>query len=571
MKTSTTARVIAIIGLLASTLPVRAQLYSVQEIGSPGDEIYASAINGSGEVTGRIVVAAVNSHAMLWNGTTLFDLGTLGGTSSYGLAINAAGKVTGASDMTGNTKQHAFFWNGTSMVDLGTLGGSNSAGTSINASGEITGWSDTPGNVAKHAFLWNGTMMKDLGTLGGTNSAGVAINDKEQVTGSSDVSGHTNSHAFVWNGASMKDLGTVPGETTITPLAMNNAGQVVGYGRNSSFSVENGFLWDGTKMVVLNVPGAATTYSYASAINAKGQVTGSAQLSTDKRGHAYLWNGTKAVRLDANIATDLTFTRCSGGTSINSSTGLIVGETCEIGGWDYSFLWNGFAMLDLQSIVGPTDAFFGYRPLINNQGQILDENYVLSPIPGAIGLNIAQPYTIPGCKDVAGYVFTPTPAPPGGLVVSLSDNLAAASLPPTVTIAAGAIGATFTINTNPVTTTQNGVITATHGGKAVSQDFSIRPIGVSAITVTPNTVKSGQSVAGDVTLECSAAPASITVTLSSSDPTLAMPVPTIFTIPRGQASKAFQVTTKHVTSRVKVVITGSADGITKTANLNLNR
>ncbi len=45
----------------------------------------------------------------------------------------------------------------------------------------------------------------------------------------------------------------------------------------------------------------------------------------------------------------------------------------------------------------------------------------------------------------------------------------------------------------------------------------------------------------------------------------------MLTIPKGQSSKSFQVTTKHVLARVKVVITASANDTTKTANLNVNR
>jgi len=186
-------------------------------------------------------------------------------------------------------------------------------------------------------------------------------------------------------------------------------------------------------------------------------------------------------------------------------------------------------------------------------------------------LDIAFPNTFAGCQNVTGYVSSATPAPKGGLVISLSDNLAAASVPPTVTIPPGAIGAKFTISTMPVTSVQSGVITATHGGRTVSQDLSIRPIGVSAITLTPSTVKGGNPVTGNVTLECNAATGSISVALSSDNTAVANPVLSTITIPKGQSSKAFQVTTKHVSSRVKVVITASANGVSKTANLNVNR
>ena len=88
------------------------------------------------------------------------------------------------------------------MTDLGTLGGTSSFGEGINASGQVTGDSNTTGNAALHAFLYtpaNG--MVDLNTLlpsgsGWTLISAFAINDAGQITGSgTNHSGF--SHAFL--------------------------------------------------------------------------------------------------------------------------------------------------------------------------------------------------------------------------------------------------------------------------------------------------------------------------------------------------------------------------------------
>ena len=65
---------------------------------------------------------------------SVVDIGSLGGSKSFGIGINANGQVTGNAAISGDVDYHAFLYDGT-MHDLGTLGGSNSSGSGINASG----------------------------------------------------------------------------------------------------------------------------------------------------------------------------------------------------------------------------------------------------------------------------------------------------------------------------------------------------------------------------------------------------------------------------------------------------
>src|SRR6187401_912248 len=179
---------------------------------------------------------------------TVTDLGTLGGTESFGSGLNASGQVAGASYMAGDANIDAFLWrptapNGASGTKsgLGTLGGAHSFGNGLNASGQVAGESATTGNAATHAFLWKPTTpggasgtMHDLLTLGGTNSYGYGINATGQVTGASDRTGNTRTHAFLWkpstpNGTSgtMFNLGSLGG-TESDGGAINATGQVSG-------------------------------------------------------------------------------------------------------------------------------------------------------------------------------------------------------------------------------------------------------------------------------------------------------------------------------------------------------
>lgn len=185
--------------------------YKLTDLGSAGFNSFGNGINASGQVTGinGLAVSQVQ-HAFLWNGTSIVDLGTLGGTLSDGTGINASGQVAGTSAVA-NGNSHAFFWNGSSMVDLGTLGGTSSVGYGVNASGQVSGYSSPAGDGSNHAFLWNGKTMMDLGTLGGSNSWANGINDSGQVTGSSTLPGEGSGHAVLWNGTSITDLGTLGG------------------------------------------------------------------------------------------------------------------------------------------------------------------------------------------------------------------------------------------------------------------------------------------------------------------------------------------------------------------------
>src|SRR5437762_3505490 len=75
----------------------------------------------------------------------IFNLPSLGGTSSGGNSINDGTWVDGYSRLTGNQSRHAALWHNGSILDLGTLGGPNSSVTwnVKNTVGLIVGISQT--------------------------------------------------------------------------------------------------------------------------------------------------------------------------------------------------------------------------------------------------------------------------------------------------------------------------------------------------------------------------------------------------------------------------------------------
>jgi probable HAF family extracellular repeat protein len=228
-------------------------------------------INDAGQITGYGTNSNGESHAFLYSGGAVTDLGTAG-SQSYGYAINNSAQVTGSQSLPGFFGR-AFLYSGGSTTDLG-IPGVGSVGSAINASGQIAGWANTSFSVFR-AFLYSGGVTTDLGTLGGSRSAGLGINASGQVTGYSYTTGDATYHAFLYSGGSMADLGTLGG-TFSDGLGINASGQVTGYSFSNNGEVA--FLYTPSAgMVDLNtlIPsGSGWTLLAAYGINDAGQITG---------------------------------------------------------------------------------------------------------------------------------------------------------------------------------------------------------------------------------------------------------------------------------------------------------
>ena len=247
----------------------------------------------------------------------VYDLGTLGGTNSFGRAVNHGGQVAGYSSVTGDFTEHAFRYDGTPgsggvMRDLGTLGGARSRAMAVNAAGQVAGHSDIAGSPWARAFRYDGTpgvggVMHDLGTLGGDSSVANGINDAGQVVGRSFIPSSVSfggQHAFRYDGTpgaggAMRDLGAFPGQPGSTPfaegVAVNNNGQVTGFSEVGG-GAYRAFRYDGTPgsggvMHGLSGPGFFG-WSFGDAINDAGQVAGSGQITGSTAYHAFRYDGT---------------------------------------------------------------------------------------------------------------------------------------------------------------------------------------------------------------------------------------------------------------------------------------
>lgn len=106
--------------------------------------------------------------------------------------------MVGFSKIAGDAEDHAFSWTQAGgIVDLGTLGGTWSFAVALNSRGQVVGESQSAGGDP-HAFSWTRAGgMVDLGTIGGPSSSATAVNDRGRVVGSSDLASGED-HATLW-------------------------------------------------------------------------------------------------------------------------------------------------------------------------------------------------------------------------------------------------------------------------------------------------------------------------------------------------------------------------------------
>jgi probable HAF family extracellular repeat protein len=326
------------------------------------------------------------------------DLGTLGGTGSTGLAINASGQVTGGASTIGDAESHAFVWTPTTpnggsgvMHDIGTLGGTQSQGVSINASGQVTGDSLTAGDQALHAFMYDGT-MHDLGAVGDRSSNGTGINDSGHIVG---VANDTATYrAFLYDGERHYLLSDQDQPSAVAGI--NASGQVIINRRQPYGS----FLWtpttpNGTSGTVVSLGHLSGFETNANAINNSGQVTGEA-LPFSAQFHAFFYDGT--MHDVGTLAGGF-----SNGWAINNS-GQITGEASTADGTSVAFLYTSSGgMVDLNTLIDPASGWhLNIGRGINDAGQITGYGYVGDD------------------QFLHGFLLTPVPEPVGGMFILIS-------------------------------------------------------------------------------------------------------------------------------------------------------
>jgi probable HAF family extracellular repeat protein len=327
-----------------------------------------------------LLIAGLNCGA-LGAAYNVTDLGTLGGTSSEAMAINASGQIVGNSTTSGNAESHAFLYSNGTMTDLGTLGGTGSSASDINNAGQVVGEASTTGNAAEVGFLYSHGVMTSLASFGGPfGISAFGINDSGEISGAinAGTDGTVTDPCILSNGV-VTDLGTLlPGfgvaedinnsgeavgrstgptinnrlgivafsysngmmtnlnlQATINDaFRINNAGEIVGDSDMIMGFVPEGFLF--SNGVITLLPGIAGTESTAVGINDAGEVVGSATFAKASGIHAYIYSNGMMTDLNSLIPSNSGWV-LSQATDINDS-GLIVGMGTNSEGQTDAFL-----------------------------------------------------------------------------------------------------------------------------------------------------------------------------------------------------------------------------------------
>lgn len=128
-----------------------------------------------------------------------------------------------------------------------------------------------------------------------------------------------------------------------------------------------------------------------------------------------------------------------------------------------------------------------------------------APVPAALSTLTLGASSSALAAPVNGTVTLTAAAPANGAVVTLSDNIAATTLPASVLVPAGQTSQSFTITSVAVTAAQTGTVTASYGGVQKTAAFSVIP---------------GLSISGTV-LEGAAGVGGVTLRLTSTAPNFA--------------------------------------------------
>ncbi len=174
-----------------------------------------------------------------------------------------------------------------------------------------------------------------------------------------------------------------------------------------------------------------------------------------------------------------------------------------------------------------------------------------------------QKSLIAGCLPVKSTIALTAPAPAGGLKVTLSETLAAATVATTVTVPEGATSKVFYVKTQRVYAEETGTVSATLAGTTLTQGLTLHPIGMFWVRLTPYATHGGTPVEMTAKLDCKIVGEPVLIEFTSSDPSVAGTTVSSILATEGMWYVPVSVYTNPVSTTKRVVLTATANGYSK--------
>lgn len=370
--------------------------YRVVNLGS-GDLSALPKINARGQIVFSLWDGSA-SRGYFYDGATVRDIGTLGGSDTVALGLNNVGQLAGGS-FTATGNEHGFVWSvGGGMLDLGVLPFTgNSRAEAINNRGVVTGFSEGVPSTPPLAFRWSvNEGMSSLGALApGADGAswGAALNDAGLIAGAANTAS-LERHAFAWMPArGLVDIDTL-GSIYSDGIAVSARGEVAGSRLPADEAGYRAWLWaPGRGMRDLGAAGGVDSFTLA--MSPGGRIAGLVNLASgDQR--AMTWTRTEGMRLLGTL----------GGANSRSQQandrGQVVGYATDRNQAFRAFAWSArTGMVDLNTRLrnAPPGLVLDDALAINDNGDIVSSSnaglVLLTPSHGHKGGHVVGPVTAP--------------------------------------------------------------------------------------------------------------------------------------------------------------------------------
>ncbi len=515
---------------------------------------------------------------------------TFNGSAQAGLTINpplptpatvtfSANPVLGGTPVTGTVTLNVPAWPSNVTVNLSSSAGAATvpasvtiAAGAISANFPITTSTVTARTVANITATLNGTAQGAL-TLQMPASSLIGWWKLDDGSGTSafDSSNSANNGTLVnapaWSAGRVGEGLTLGGTNFVdagNPAVLRNVTSITVAGWIKPTGTN-----DGTALLSLD-SGSANFYSLNLKDGGSASLQGpSFQILTNQGARTLFsnrtgWNTTQWYFLAGSYDSATRTQKLYLDGALAASTVLPAGSAMLIGGYG------------TQTVSLGADAGVGYRGSIDDlriYSAALSDAEIAALFTSAGGppavqisaVSLSTP-SVTGGMGVTGTVTLSGPAPAGNAVVSVTSSNAAASVPPSVTVNAGATSANFTIGTAAVSSQQSAVITAGYNGSAQAT-VTVNPAAILSVSLSPGTVTGGASVSGTVTLNGPAPVGNAVVALTSTN--TAAPVPVNVTVNAGSTTANFTINTTTVTSSQSATVTATFNG-TAQASLTVN-